>query len=200
MWNPRCREYKTGVSPGCSIGITSCNTQVGTLRAFVENKNNSSNNIYFLSNDHVLRLKCGSEMKSSVRQPAYSDYEGATKRKIEGEKYLLEKAQELGIFVKGKRGNYEINNKSYGVDAVIALVNNPDRKRYINPKGFAIHDIIFRDRSLVPIKISGDIKDVSSIIPKELVFKVRRMTGLTKGSIADSLASIVVDGTITNFR
>ena len=88
-----CQEYKSSVSPGCSIGLTSCNTRVGTLGAFVEDKNNSSNNIYLLSNDHVLHLKYGSEMKSGARQPAHSDYEGATKEKIKGEKNLLDKAQ-----------------------------------------------------------------------------------------------------------
>ena len=32
-------------------------------------------------------------MKSGARQPAHSDYEGATKEKIKGEKNLLDKAQ-----------------------------------------------------------------------------------------------------------
>jgi len=96
----------------------------------------------------------------------------------------------LGVFVTGKRGNYDINEKSYGVDAAIALVNNPDR---IYPKDFAIPDTVFENHSFEPIKISG-IKDVSSIIPSELVFKVGRTTGLTKGCIDDSLTSIVVDG------
>jgi len=107
------------------------------------------------------------------------------------------KKTELGIFIKGKRGNYKINKKSYGVDAAIALVNNPDKKRYIYSKDFAIPDTIFKNRSLEPIKISG-IKDVSLIIASELVFKVGRTTGLTKGRIddSDSLTSIF-DG---NFR
>ena len=53
-----CREYKSSVSPGCSIGITSCNTRSGTLGVFVKDKNDSSNNnIYLLSNDHVLCIK-----------------------------------------------------------------------------------------------------------------------------------------------
>ncbi|RIA97410.1 hypothetical protein C1645_871377 [Glomus cerebriforme] len=220
-----CQEYKASVSPGCSIGITTCNSRVGTLGVFVKDKNKSNDDIYLLSNDHVLRLKYDDETKSSIRQPAYNDYEGATKEKIEGEKNLLEKAQyidknkeeieyrsenieelkkklkqnkkktELGMFIKGKRGNYNINNKSYGVDAAIALVNNPDRKRYIYSKDFAIPDTIFKNQSSEPIKISG-IKDVSLIVDSELVFKVGRTTGLTKGHIDDSLTTIF-DG---NFR
>lgn len=215
-----CQGYMERFSPGCSIGITSCNTRAGTLGAFVENKIGSNGNIYLLSNDHILRLNDGNEEKSIVRQPAYKDYEEVTYREIEGEKCLLKRAQrdkkyeetkkrtkrieklenklerrkekktEFAKFVNGIRDNYKIDNKLYGVDAAIALVDDPDKKLSINPKDVAIPESEFKVQSLKPIMLSG-IRDVNLIETSDCVFKVGRATGLTKGRIDETLTTIL---------
>ncbi|GET54256.1 hypothetical protein GLOIN_2v1764175 [Rhizophagus irregularis DAOM 181602=DAOM 197198] len=83
---------------------------------------------YFLHNDHILRLNDGNEERSIVRQPAYEE---VTYREIEGEK-------KFATFVNGIRDNYEIDKKLFGIDAAIALVDDPDKKQSINPKDVAI--------------------------------------------------------------
>lgn len=75
--------------------------------------------------------------------------------------------------------NYKVNEKFYGVDAAIALVDNLDKKCYINPGDFAIPESVFKDQFLEPIRLSG-IKNASLIDTSELVFKVGHTTRLIK--------------------
>ncbi|POG64988.1 hypothetical protein GLOIN_2v1782266 [Rhizophagus irregularis DAOM 181602=DAOM 197198] len=90
------------------------------------------------------------------------------------------RSTEFATFVNGIRDNYEIDKKLYGVDAAIALVDDPDKKQSINPKDVAIPESEFKLQSLKPIVLSG-IRDVNLIETSDCVFKVGRTTGLTKG-------------------
>ncbi|PKC08926.1 hypothetical protein RhiirA5_399022 [Rhizophagus irregularis] len=49
----------------------------------------------------------------------------------------------------------EIDKKLFGIDAAIALVDDPDKKQSINPKDVAIPESEFKLRSLKPIVLSG---------------------------------------------
>ncbi|CAG8528772.1 10926_t:CDS:2 [Rhizophagus irregularis] len=135
----------------------------------------SNGNIYLLSNDHILRLNDGNEERSIVRQPAYEE---VTYREIEGEKSLSERKQQFATFVNGIRDNYEIDKKLFGIDAAIALVDDPDKKQSINPKDVAIPESEFKLRSLKPIVLSG-IRDVNLIETSDCVFKVGRSGSIT---------------------
>ncbi|CAB5396221.1 unnamed protein product [Rhizophagus irregularis] len=48
------------------------------------------------------------------------------------------KKKEFATFVNGIRDNYEIDKKLFGIDAAIALVDDPDKKQSINLKDVAI--------------------------------------------------------------
>jgi hypothetical protein len=209
-----CRKYSTSVSSGSSIGI--CNSRAGTLGAFVKNSNghicllsnyhvlcsNDSRKIEYVIEqpayiDHIGAIKKEIEgVKEMLNRPKYVDNNRDEVNEINDEmerlKEKLETAKKKDIkfakFIDGKRSNYNTDQLSYGVDAAIAsleLIDN-NRKRYIQPKNFAIPNSTFEEYSLmVPFQLSGIIENINSIDISKYIFKVGRTTGLTKGCIPD---------------